>query len=195
MPILRADPRSRDSSRKTWSGQSSQHETDHGKADESLDAAHVALEVAREPSVAADPGKRALDDPTLGQHDELVELAAFDDLDRPVPGCSNGGGHPWSLVAAIADDPLDEGEQLASTAHRLVGTVAVLDVGGVDEDAHEQAERVDQDVALAPRDFLARIVALRVDRGPPFCAALALCESMIAVVGLALRPSCSRTAT
>ena len=88
-----------------------------------------------------------------------------------------------------------KGNSVRAPAQRLVGAVAILDVGRVDEDAHEQAERVDQDVALAPRDFLARIVALRVDRGPPFCAALALWVSMIAVVGLASRPSCSRTAT
>ena len=178
----------------TWSGQSSEHEADHGEADESLDAARVALEVARQPPVMADPGQGALDDPALGQHDELVKRAALDDLHRPSPGGGDSGGHARSLVAAIADDALDEREQAACASQRLVGAIAVLDVGAMDEDAHEETERVDQDVALAPRDLLARIVALGVDRGPPFCAALALCESMIAVVGLASRPSCSRTA-
>lgn len=178
----------------TWSRQSAQHETDHSESNESLDGAGIALEVARHASVAADPRERALDDPALGQNDEAMELAALDDLDRPSPGGGNRGGHAWSLVAAIADDPLDEGEQAACAPQRLVGAVAILDVGRVDEDAHEQAERIDEDVALATRDFLARVIALRVDRGPPFCAALALCESMIAVVGLASRPSCSRTA-
>lgn len=178
----------------TWSSQSPQHEADHGEANESLGAARVALEVACEPAVAADPRERALDNPTLGQNDEAMEIAALDDLDHPAPGCSDGGGHARSLIAAIADDPLDEREQAACAPQRLVGAIAVLDVGAMDEDAHEEAERVDQDVALATRDFLARIVALRVDRRPPFCAALALCESMIAVVGLAARPSCSRTA-
>ena len=43
------------------------------------------------------------------------------------------------------------------------------------------------------RDFLAHVVALRVDRGPPFCAALALWLSRIATVGEALRPETSRT--
>ena len=178
----------------TWSGQTAQHETDHGEANEGLDGARIALEVACQASVVADPRERALDDPTLGQNDEAMELAALDDLDRPSPGGGNRSGHARSLVAAIADDPLDEGEQAACTPQRFVGAVTILDVGRVDEDAHEQAERVDEDVALAARDLLARIVALRVDRGPPFCAALALCESMIAVVGLASRPSCSRTA-
>ena len=51
-----------------------------------------------------------------------------------------------------------------------------------------------QDVALATRDLLASIIALRVERRPPFCAAFALWLSMIAALGLASRPACSRTA-
>jgi hypothetical protein len=54
-------------------------------------------------------------------------------------------------------------------------------------DAQQEAERVDQDVALATRDLLASIIALRVERRPPFCAALPLWLSMIATLGLALR--------
>ena len=178
-----------------WSSQSSEHETDHGEADEGLDGARVALEVARKPAIATDPRQRALDDPALGQHDEARQLAALDDLDRPASGRGDDASHPRPPVAAIADDPLDEREQAAGAPQRFVGTVAILEVGRMDEHAHEQAERVDQDLTFAPGDLLARIVALRVDPGPPFCAALALCESMIAVVGLASRPACSRTAT
>jgi hypothetical protein len=63
------------------------------------------------------------------------------------------------------------------------------------DDAQHQAERIDEDVPLAAGDFLARVEALRVDRRPPFCAALALWLSMIATLGLAWRPACSRTAT
>jgi hypothetical protein len=38
----------------------------------------------------------------------------------------------------------------------------------VDDDAQQEAQRIDQDVALAAGDFLARIKALRVERGAPF---------------------------
>jgi hypothetical protein len=37
----------------------------------------------------------------------------------------------------------------------------------VHNDVEHQAERVDKNVPLAARDLLARIVALRIDRGPP----------------------------
>jgi hypothetical protein len=36
----------------------------------------------------------------------------------------------------------------------------------MDDDVQQQAERVNDDVPLAAGDFLARVVALRVDRGP-----------------------------
>ena len=52
--------------------------------------------------------------------------------------------------------------------------VAILQIGGMDNDVQQEAERVDQDVPLAARDLLARIEALRVERAAPFCAALAL---------------------
>jgi hypothetical protein len=65
----------------------------------------------------------------------------------------------------------------------------------MNDDVQEKAERIDEDVPLAARDLLARIKALRVERGAPFRAALALWLSMIATVGLASRPSRSRVAT
>jgi hypothetical protein len=65
----------------------------------------------------------------------------------------------------------------------------------MDHDVQQEAERIDEDMPLAARDLLARIEALRVDRRPPFCAALALWLSITAAEGLASRPSFSRSAT
>ena len=48
--------------------------------------------------------------------------------------------------------------------------------------------RVDRDVPLAPFDLLARVVT----PPPPFNAVLADCESMIATVGVELRPPALR---
>ena len=50
--------------------------------------------------------------------------------------------------------------------------VAILNVGGMHCHAQQQAERIDDDMALATRDLLARIEALRVEQGPPFLRAL-----------------------
>ena len=122
-------------------------------------------------------------------------LGALDDLEGPGTGVGGGCGGPRPLIAGIGEDALDEREGAAGLAQNLMCAVAILDVGGVDDDTQEEAERVDEDVPLAPRDLLARVITLRVHRRPPFCAALALWLSMIAALGLISRPSFSRTAT
>jgi len=151
-----------------WPGQASEHETDHGEAHEGGDGAGIALEVAREATVAADPGEGALNDPALGEDFEVMEIGALDDLQLPVSGGCQRGLCLRSLIAAIAIDQLDEGEQSARTPQYGDHTIAILYVGGMDDDAQQEAERIDEDVALAPRDLLARIKALRVERGAPF---------------------------
>ena len=98
-------------------------------------------------------------------------------------------------MACIADDALDEREQPARLTQQRFGAVGVLHVGGMDDHREQHADGVGQQVALAADDLLARVVAGRVKRRAPFCAAFDVWLSMIAVVGLALRPACSRTAT
>ena len=73
--------------------------------------------------------------------------------------------------------------------------VAILDVGGMDDGVQQQTQRVYENVALLAFDFLARIIAMRIDAGPPFSALFTLWLSMMAAVGLASRPSCSRHLT
>jgi hypothetical protein len=61
----------------------------------------------------------------------------------------------------------------------------------MDDGAHQQALRIDQDVALLAVDLLASVVARRVDAAPPFSAPLTLWLSMMAAVGLASRAAAS----
>lgn len=153
------------------------------------------LEVAGETAVAADPADGALEDPALRQHDEAVLVATAHDLDLLRAGARHGGGHLRSLIAGIADDALDEGEQPPRLAQQRLGAIAVLYVGGMHDDREQHADAVGQQVALATDNLLARVVAGRIERRAPFCAAFAVWLSMIAVLGLAARPTCSRTAT
>ena len=44
----------------------------------------------------------------------------------------------------------------------------VLYVSGKNYDVQQKTERVDEDVALASRDFFARVIALQVDFRAPF---------------------------
>jgi len=48
--------------------------------------------------------------------------------------------------------------------------LAILNVGGMDDDVQQKAEPVDNDVALAPNDLLARIKPLRVTLASGRCS-------------------------
>lgn len=98
-----------------------------------------------------------------------MPFAALDDLQRPRAGLSDGRGERRALVARVGEDALDKGKEAAGAdIEDKPCAIAVLHRGGVNDDVQEEAERVDEDVSLAARDLLARIVALRVERGAPF---------------------------
>ena len=74
------------------------------------------------------------------------------------------------------------------------GTIAVLQISRVHDDAQQQSERIDEDVVLDASDLLARVETDRVDPRAPFSAALTDLLSGMAAVGLASLPACSRQA-
>lgn len=163
--------------------------------DEGDGVAGIALEILGQPSTAADPGEGTLDDPALWEDDEAMWLGALDDLELPGSGLRDLGGHGRPLVVGIGEDALDVWEAASGAPiEDQARAVTVLHIGRMDDDVQEEAEGVDEDVPLAALDFLARVIARRIERGPPFCAPLALWASMIAAVGLPARPACSRTA-
>lgn len=175
--------------------QATEHEADHGEADEGGGFAGVTLEVFGEATEAADPGKGALDDPAFGENDEAMQLVALDDFNGPGSGRGDGARQLRSLIASVGEDPFDEWKQAACAPIKDEwSAIAILQVGRVDDDVQQEAERIDEDVPLATFDLFARVIARRIERSPPFCAPLALWASMIATVGLASRPACSRTA-
>lgn len=95
-------------------------------------------------------------------------IGALDDFDGPGAGIGNRPSRLRALIAGICEDTFDEGKGAACLAKDLADAVAVLDVGRMNDDAQQQTERVDEDMALAARDLLARIIALRVERRAPF---------------------------
>lgn len=122
-------------------------------------------------------------------------LGAFDDLDLPGADVGDDLGDARPLVSGIGEELYDRGKAAFGVAQQASDAVAILSAGTMDDDVQQQTQRVDDDVPLATGDLLARVVALRVDRSPPFCAALALWLSRIATVGSALRPATARTST
>jgi hypothetical protein len=68
------------------------------------------------------------------------------------------------LIAAITPDMLEAGEGFRDPAEDEFGTIPIGDIGRVNDDAEDQAECIDQQVALAAVDFLASVIAT----DPPF---------------------------
>lgn len=125
-----------------------------------------------------------------------MQFVSLDDLDDPTARVGRCQSGTRTLVAAVGEDAQNEGPHgPRARVENQRRSVAILDVCGMDGDAQQEAKRVDEDMPLAARDFLARVIALRIDKSPPFGAALALWLSMIAAEGLASRPACSRTST
>lgn len=124
----------------------------------------MAFEVAHQTSIAADPGECPLDDPSLRQSDKAVEIGSFDDFEVPGAGSGNNLCHFRPPIARICENAFDERKAPPCSLQQIAGTVTVLNIGGQDAYAEQETERIDEDVALAARNLLARIEALRSKR-------------------------------
>jgi hypothetical protein len=87
--LSRADPESLDSRRMVCS-KAPEHDADHGETDEASNGGGIALEVARQASVAADPRERPFDDPAFWQNLESVSIRPLDNLQSPNAGGISG---------------------------------------------------------------------------------------------------------
>ena len=99
------------------------------------------------------------------------------------------------LVGAVGIQLLEEWKQTFHRLQKCDATIAVLNAGATHDGTEQQTQRIYKDMALLALDLLARVIAMRIDAGPPFSALFTLWISMIAAVGLASRSSFSRHAT
>ena len=88
-----------------------------------------------------------------------------------------------SLIAAVGKQLLQERIHPEQSGKKQDTAVAILDIGGVNDGVEQQTQRIYKKVALLAFDPLARIIAMRIDTGPPFSALLTLWLSMMAAVG------------
>src|ERR1017187_7649232 len=96
------------------------------------------------------------------------------------------------LIAAVGEQLRQERILPEQSGKKQDAAVTILDIGGGNNRVEQQAQRIYEKVALLALDLLARIIAMRIDPGPPFSALLTLWLSMMAAVGLASRSPCSR---
>src|SRR5205814_1602259 len=85
-------------------------------------------------------------------------------------------------------------QPLQASNHRS-GGIAVLDVGGMDIQHPQQAQRVYGEMAFAPFDLLTGVITDSFVRflGPPFSVVLTVWLSTITAEGVGSLPACSRT--
>src|SRR3979490_3345939 len=171
----------------------SQHQADGSETQEGKRLAVEIFPILGQPAAAVQPGDGTLDDPAFGQDEEAFGLVgALDDLDvDPAQDFRHRLLEFRPLITAIGIKLQQEWKH-AEQSDEQHPSMAVLNVGGMHDRVQQQALGVYQDMALLPLDLLARVISRRVDRGPPFSAALTLWLSMIAALGLASRPASSR---
>ena len=136
-------------------------------------------------------------DPAFGQHHESFGLiGAPDDFSFEArQDFRQGVVEARPLIGRVGKQLLQERIHPEQGRKQQDAAVAILDIGGMNDGVEQQPQRIYENVALLAFDLLARIIAMRIDPGPPFSALFTLWLSMMAAVGLASRSPCSRHAT
>ena len=83
-------------------------------------------------------------------------VGPLDDLDCPLADFGERGVEFFAGIGAVGEDMAHPEEAVTDPRQHIGGAVAILDVGGMDDGADQEALGVGQDMALASIDFLAR---------------------------------------
>ena len=164
------------------------HQVYHGYLDHAFAACWQCLVVFRQSTVLPEPREGAFHDPSFRQHDESVQFRALDDLHRAkMP--ATGPVHELARIAAVGKDQSQSAKTTAQLLYDKSAAVAVLDIGWMNNQRHDQPERIDEDVPLTPGYLLARVVATI----PPFSAVLTDWLSRMPTLGVGFLPAFRRT--
>ena len=165
------------------------HQVDHHDKDHGFTAGGEHLVVLAHPPIPADPAEGPLHDPTPRQDHKADDIiAALDDLQNPVSKRSRPFDQ-FARIATVRPDQLQASIPPTELAQHQLGSVAILNVRGMNNDGQNQSQRVDDNMPLATVDLLARVVAMR----PPFSVVFTLWLSTIAAEGDFFRPADTRT--
>jgi len=77
-----------------------------------------------------------------------------------------------SLIAAVGKQLFQERIHPEQCRKKQNGAVAVLDIGRMNNRVQQQTQRIYENMALLALDLFARIIAMRIDAGPPYMGRL-----------------------
>ncbi len=134
------------------------------------------LPVLGEPSTSIEPSESARDDPAFGQHHKsLGVIGTLDDFSFQMREHSCQSLVEFgSLIAAVGEELFQERKHPEQGRHDENAAIAILNIGRMDNGMKQQAQRVYENMSLLTLDLLARIIAVRIDAGPPFSALFTL---------------------
>ena len=165
------------------------HDVDHSEPYPSLAAMRGFLIVLAKATELHQPTKGALDHPSARQHHKAFDIiGSFHDLQRPTSQSCNPSNKLAGIPAVSPDEPKTR-ECSQQLWQDQFGAVAILDTGAVHDHSQQQSQRIYRQMAFAPFDLLACIVAI----APPFCVVFTDCVSMIAAEGVGSWPLCTLT--
>src|SRR4051794_888265 len=127
--------------------------------------------------------------PTTREEDEALGPGEAPDDDQRQPEQEAGEQGREPVVDPVGEHRPQPRVEPLQALEEIADAVRVLDVGGVDDHAEQQARGVDPDVPLPAPYLLRRVVAA----GPPFSVVLTLWVSTMTALGLGSRPSRSRS--
>ena len=93
---------------------------------------------------------------------------------------ANPSWNSRSGVGAVGEQLLEKRELSEHRGQHHQPAIAILDIGGGDQRVQQQAQRIDEDVALLAFDQLAGVEPMGIDAGPPFSALFTLWLSEVA---------------
>jgi hypothetical protein len=134
------------------------------------------LPVLGKPAAPIEPSEGALDGPAFGQdHKSLGLIGTLDDFNFQIREHARQSLVEFgSLIAAIGEQLFQERKHSEQVRHDQNAAIAILNIGRMDDGMKQQAQCVYKNMPLLTLDFFARIIAVRIDAGPPFSALLTL---------------------
>ena len=127
--------------------------------------------------------------PTGGAAPQRSEYSASAGPPSAANPSAAGPGYQPAGVSRVRSDHLKSGKPAQQLGQHQLASIPVLNVGGMYCHGQEQSHGVYYDVALAPSDLFPSVIP----PGPPFSVVFTDWLSMIAALGVASRPSASRT--